>query len=105
MTAAAQAQTATQSMPALAAAARKQAGKGEVRRLRATGQIPAVAYGKALPSTPISVSPKEILGILKSERGKNSVIQLKMDAKDILVMIRDYSYHPVKRDLEHVDFV
>jgi large subunit ribosomal protein L25 len=105
MTAAAQPQNATQSMPALAAAARKQAGKGEVRRLRATGQIPAIAYGKGLPSTPIAVSPKEILTILKSEAGKNSVIKMQVEAKDILVMIRDYSYHPVKRNLEHVDFV
>jgi large subunit ribosomal protein L25 len=30
---------------------------------------------------------------------------MKVDAKDLLVMIKDYTYHPVKRTLEHVDFV
>src|SRR5207302_646569 len=89
----------------IAASTRHATGKGEVRRLRATGQIPAITYGKGLPSTPIAVSPKEVLGVLKSERGQNTVISLKVDARDLLVMIKDYSYHPVKRNLEHVDFV
>ena len=98
-------------MPALNASARVANGKTAARRLRSGGQIPAVAYGKGFPSTPIAVSPKEVLGILKSEQGQNSVIKLALagesaaTAKDILVMIREYTYHPVKRSLEHVDFV
>ena len=92
----------------LEAGVRTTSGKGEAKRLRASGKIPAIAYGKGLAATSISVAPKDILTILRSERGKNNVIKLNVAggaAKDILVMIRDYSYHPVKRDLEHVDFV
>ena len=89
----------------LDATARQAAGKSEARRLRRTGQIPAIAYGKGLAATAIAVSPKAVLGILKSERGKNSVIEMSVGGKNRLVMIRDYSYHPVRRDLEHVDFV
>ena len=96
---------ATQTATSIAAASRQATGKGDVRRLRATGQIPAIAYGKGLPSTPIAVSPKEVLVVLKSERGQNSVLAMKIDTKDILVMIKDYSYHPLTRSLEHVDFV
>ena len=93
-------------LPALAADARAATGKGEVRRIRAAGKVPAVAYGKSLKSTPIAVSPKEVVGILTSEHGRNSVIRLGLaGAQDLLVMIRDYSYHPVTRTLEHVDFV
>jgi large subunit ribosomal protein L25 len=92
-------------MPVLTVASRVASGKGEARRLRREGQVPAVAYGKTLQSTPITVSPKEVLTILKGERGKNSVIKMNVAGGDRLVMIRDYSYHPVKRDLEHVDFV
>ena len=104
-------------MPGLVADARLPGGKGAAARLRRTGQIPAVAYGKGLPATSIAVSPKEILSILKSERGKNSVIKITLAAygeksadksaatKSLLVMIRDYTYHPVNRNLEHVDFV
>ena len=100
-------------MPGLVADARLPGGKGAAARLRRTGQIPAVAYGKGLPATSIAVSPKEILGILKSERGRNSVIKITLAGqadksaatKSLLVMIRDYTYHPVNRNLEHVDFV
>jgi large subunit ribosomal protein L25 len=102
----------TIAMPTLKAFPRHEIGKGAAKRLRATGVVPAIAYGKGLPSTPLSVAPKEVLVILKSERGQNSVIQLEFDGGEgqksgqkLLAMIRDYSYHPVNRDLEHVDFV
>lgn len=86
---------------------RKAAGKSEARRLRREGQIPAVAYGKTLESTPLAVSPKDILGVLRSERGKNSIIAMKgvPGQADLTVMIRDYTHHPVSRDLVHVDFI
>jgi large subunit ribosomal protein L25 len=100
------AQSSHATLPALAADARTASGKGGVRRVRAAGKVPAVAYGKSLKSTPIAVSPKEVVGILTSEHGRNSVIRLGLSgAQDLLVMIRDYSYHPVTRTLEHVDFV
>ena len=90
----------------LAAEGRTGTGKGEARRLRAEGAIPAVAYGKELASTLLSVSPKEVLQILQSERGANSVIEMDVaKGQKLLVMIRDYAYHPVTRRLEHVDFV
>ncbi|APS00312.1 50S ribosomal protein L25 [Pajaroellobacter abortibovis] len=81
-------------------------GKEHARRLRAQQQIPAIAYGKGLSPTCLAVSPKDMLHILKSERGMNTVIRLLLEgAEELIVMIRDYSYHPVSRMLEHVDFV
>jgi large subunit ribosomal protein L25 len=81
------------------------AGKGEVNRLRRTGRVPAIAYGKGLPSTPIAVAPKQVATILRSELGKNTVIELAVGGKKLLAMIRDFTLHPVQRSLEHVDFV
>ena len=93
-------------MQAVNASPRTESGKSAARRLRASGQIPAVAYGKELAPTPVAVAPKDILSVLKSERGQNTVIQMKVEgAKDLLVMIKSYSYHPLTRALEHVDFV
>jgi len=90
----------------VAATPRPSRGKGAARRLRNDGQVPAVAYGKDLAAMPVAVTPKDILAILKSERGQNTVIQMKVgDAKDLLVMIKDFTVHPVARTLEHVDFV
>jgi large subunit ribosomal protein L25 len=84
---------------------RSESGKGAARRLRNAGQIPAVAYGKDLAAMPLAVAPKDIVTVLKSERGKNTVLQMKAGQKDLLVMIKDYSLHPVTRALQHVDFV
>ncbi len=89
----------------LAAKSRTASGKSHARRLRSEGFVPAIAYGKGLPSTTIAVPPKEVIAILKSEHGKNTVIELAVDGNKQLAMIRDFSLHPVKRTLEHVDFV
>lgn len=92
-------------MTNVTATPRTEHGKGAARRLRNAGQIPAVAYGKDLAAMPLAIAPKEIVNVLKSERGQNSVLQMKAGAKELLVMIKDYSIHPVTRSLEHVDFV
>ena len=81
-------------------------GKGAARRLRNAGQIPAVAYGKGFASIALSVAPKDIISVLKSERGQNTVLSMKVGgAEDLLVMIKAFTVHPVARTLEHVDFV
>jgi large subunit ribosomal protein L25 len=92
-------------MPVLQAQSRVAAGKGEAKRLRRSGLVPAIAYGKGLPSTPIAVPPKDVAAILRSELGKNTVLELAFDGKKLLAMIRDFALHPVQRRLEHIDFV
>jgi large subunit ribosomal protein L25 len=92
-------------MPSLKAQKRAAAGKSEARRIRRSGLVPAVAYGRELASTTIAVPPKEVAAILKSDHGKNTVLKLELDGKSLLAMIRDFSVHPVARSLEHVDFV
>jgi large subunit ribosomal protein L25 len=95
-----------QGIAQLAAEGRSGTGKGEARRLRLSGKVPAVAYGKDLASKLLAVSPKEVLALLQSDRGQNAVIEMDLTAGEkLLVMIRDYAYHPVDRTLEHVDFV
>jgi large subunit ribosomal protein L25 len=92
-------------LPTLKVQNRNATGKSAARRLRQSGLVPAVAYGKGLPTTSISVPPKEIATILRSELGQNTVVELEMEGKKILAMIREFTLHPVKRELEHVDFV
>jgi large subunit ribosomal protein L25 len=91
----------------VAATTRTSRGKGAARRLRSSGQIPAVAYGKGLPQAlPLAVTPKDIITVLKSERGQNTVLSVNVAGeKELLVLIKSYTLHPVLRTLEHVDFV
>jgi large subunit ribosomal protein L25 len=92
-------------MQTLAAKPRQAAGKGAARRLRQEGLVPAIAYGKGLPATAIAVGPKEVAAILRSELGKNTLIELALEGKTLLAMIKDFSLHPLARSLEHIDFV
>jgi large subunit ribosomal protein L25 len=88
------------------ASPRHETGKTKAAQLRRQGQIPAVAYGKGLKTTTLAISPKSLLGTLKSSHGKNSVIELAITGGEKLtVLVHDYSYHPVNRELTHVDFI
>jgi large subunit ribosomal protein L25 len=85
---------------------REESGKGAASRLRSQGQIPAVAYGKHLPSQPLAVSPDALKAVFSSAYGQNNVIELDVDGTEKLtVLLRDYQYHPVSRHLLHADFV
>ncbi|MBP9113332.1 MAG: 50S ribosomal protein L25 [Polyangiaceae bacterium] len=93
-------------MPTLLAKSRIETGKSAAKRLRASGEVPAIAYGPKFDATTLAVAPKDVATILRSERGQNTVIKMSVDGKkDLLAMIKDYSYHPLTRALEHVDFV
>lgn len=88
------------------ASRRTENGKGAASRLRGTGKIPAVAYGKQLPAQALAVSPDALKAVFASAHGNNNVIELDVEGKDKLtVLLRDYQYHPVSRQLLHADFV
>jgi large subunit ribosomal protein L25 len=84
---------------------RSQSGKTSARRLRRDGRIPAIAYGKELPSVPLAVTPRGLTDILKSAHGQNSVVELTVEQKKLTVLLREYTVHPVTRELLHADFV
>lgn len=90
----------------LSATRRAESGKGPSNRLRRAGQIPAIAYGKELAPTAVAISPKGLLQVLSSEHGQNAVVELEIESGEKLTcMVRDYSYHPITRELTHADFV
>lgn len=90
----------------MAATHRAASGKGASSRLRREGNIPAVAYGRNLAAVHVAIAPKALLGVLSSEHGQNAVVELAIDGGETLtVMVRDYTYHPISRDLLHADFV
>ena len=90
----------------LVAATRQTRGKNEARRLRRTGRLPAVVYGKApVESVALDVDPKAVLRILHSESGVNTLVDLQVDGSDSgKVLIKDIQHDPVTDTLLHVDF-
>lgn len=90
----------------LSATRREQSGKGPSGRLRRAGKIPAIAYGRELAPLSVAIAPKGLLQVLGSDHGQNSVVELAIEGGETLtVMVRDYDYHPITRELVHADFV
>ena len=80
-------------------------GKNEAVRIRQEGRIPAVVYGNATQAEPVSVDPKALLKILRSQSGANTLIALKIDGADAArVLVKEYQIHPISHHLLHADF-
>ena len=78
-------------------------GKNEARRLRVTGNIPAIVYGAKKDSIAVSVNPKQITKILASETGHNTIFDLQLNGGKEKVMIVDWQFEPLKGKLLHID--
>ncbi len=88
----------------LEAVVRESRGKNEARRLRVSGQIPAIVYGGAQEPQAVAVSPKELSRLLHSEAGLNTLIDLKVGDATTKVIVKDFLLQPVTHQLLHADF-
>jgi large subunit ribosomal protein L25 len=80
-------------------------GSSESRRLRASGKVPGVLYGHGIEPLPLAVGSRELRAALTSESGLNALISLDVDGTRHLAMARQLQRHPVRRSIDHVDFV
>src|SRR5579859_5398192 len=88
----------------VAAEVRSTRGKNEARRLRVRGFIPAVVYGAYKDSVSIGLSPKELVHILNSKTGHNTIFNLAIQGgENTPVMVVDSQRDPVKGNLIHAD--
>jgi large subunit ribosomal protein L25 len=79
--------------------------KNAARRVRVRGRIPAVVYGAAETPQAIELDPKQIIRILHSEAGHNSIFDLEIAGAKARTkaMIVDWQYEPIKGNLIHID--
>ncbi len=82
---------------------REASDKNAARRLRTTGMIPAVLYGAKKDPRAIAVDPKQILRILHSASGHNTIFDVNLDGEQAKAMVVDWQYEPIKGSLLHVD--
>lgn len=88
----------------VAASSRTETGKNCNRRLRAQGLIPGVLYGAGKPPVSLSVSPKEIVSILRSGAGENTLFDLELAGARRKVILKEFQVEPLKDRLLHADF-
>ncbi|MEY4477595.1 MAG: hypothetical protein RJA31_1099 [Actinomycetota bacterium] len=87
---------------ALKATARTSFGKGFARRLRAAGQVPGVVYGHGGETQHVALPAHELTLLV---RHKNVLIDLDIDGKKELVLVKDVQKDYVRQIIEHVDLV
>ena len=79
-------------------------GKNEARRTRRRGLIPAVVYGAYKDPVPVEVSPREIMQIVHSSSGYNTIFNLSVaGGENTPVMVVDHQNDPVRGTLLHAD--
>lgn len=74
------------------------------RETREEGLIPAVVYGKDVPSTTIAVGTSEFIKMYRSFTA-DATITLAVDGKKHNVRIQELQRHPVSGAALHIDFV
>jgi large subunit ribosomal protein L25 len=88
----------------LEAQPREAGTKNQARRVRREGKIPAVVYGASKDSLSVSVDPRQVLRILRSDSGHNTIFDLALDGGErTKAMIVDWQYEPIKGHLLHID--
>jgi large subunit ribosomal protein L25 len=79
-------------------------GKNEAHRTRRAGQIPAVVYGAYQDPVAIALNPREILKIVRSNTGYNTIFTLSVaGGESSPVMVVDQQVDPIKGTLLHAD--
>ncbi len=87
----------------LEAQKREPGTKNAARRVRASGRIPAVVYGAGKETASVAVDPRQVLRILRSESGHNTIFDLALDSDRVKAMIVDWQFEPIRGTLLHVD--
>jgi large subunit ribosomal protein L25 len=77
-------------------------GKGAARKIRATGKIPAVIYGHGTEPQHVTLPGHEVSLIL---RKSNQVLELDIQGKTQLALVKDVQKDPVRQIIEHIDLV
>ena len=79
-------------------------GKNAAHRTRRAGQIPAVIYGAFKEPISVALDPREILKIVRSSTGYNTIFNLQIQGgENTPVMVVDHQVDPLKGTLLHAD--
>ena len=79
-------------------------GSSDSRRLRASGRIPAVVYGRGHDAVAVSVDARELRHALSGEAGLNQLLNLQFGDESRLTLARVLQRHPVRNTVVHIDF-
>jgi large subunit ribosomal protein L25 len=84
---------------------RTERGTRPARRLRRSGKVPAVVYGRESEPIAVTVDAHDLLLAFHTEAGYNALINLEIDGEGHLTVAREIQRHPVRGEIAHLDFI
>ncbi len=92
-------------MTTIQATLRKTETKGQINLLRQTGQVPGIIYGGENPNEKISLSKKEVIGLITRENFLSNVISINIDGTEQKVLPREITFDTITDEPMHVDLL
>ena len=86
----------------VAAELRTSFGKGAARKIRAVGKIPAVIYGHGTDPVHVALPGHQVALLI---RRANVVLELDVNGKEQLTLVKDVQKDPVHQIIEHIDLL
>jgi large subunit ribosomal protein L25 len=86
------------------ASTRKLQGTGASRRLRRANKVPGVIYGGDKAVSVIEIDHNPLFHAMRKEAFHASILDMKLDGAAEQVLLRDYTMHPFKQQIQHIDF-
>ena len=83
---------------------RKSKGTGASRRLRHEGTTPGILYGGVKDSISLEIDTKELFMQFRHEAFHASILTINLEGKKESVILRDFQMHPVRNNIQHIDF-
>jgi large subunit ribosomal protein L25 len=88
----------------LTAERRTAIGRSAVRKLKASGSVPAVMYGAKDKPEALQVSKRDINALLSHAAGENILVELEIAGKSRLALVQEVQHAPLGGAVLHVDF-
>lgn len=79
-------------------------GRGPARRLRVEGSIPAIIYGKS-GNQSVAVKQEAFRDLMRAKGNAASLINLDVDGKKMLSLIKEFQRHPITQKFLHIDIM
>ena len=79
-------------------------GRGQARRLRRAGKVPAILYGGGIPPEGLLLDHNKVLKNLENDAVYSHILSINVNGKEQRAILKDLQRHPSKPVILHMDF-
>jgi large subunit ribosomal protein L25 len=84
---------------------RTRLGKGATRRLRRSGEVPAILYGAESPPVPLILDANDVKRHLENEAFTSHILSVAVDGERAQAVLKEVHRDPISSAVIHMDFL